>query len=63
MPNESPGSVDSYGAILFDVRRDMLGVINDLIRLISECVQVKCRERLNLTSNFTLSLIGVRKTL
>ena len=50
MPNESPGSVDSYGAILFDVRRDMLGVINDLMGLISECVQVKCVVSVNLTS-------------
>ena len=50
MPYESPGSVDSYDVILFDVRRDMLGVINDLIRLTSECIQCQCRERLNLTS-------------
>ena len=58
MPYESPGSVDSYGAILFDVRRDMLGEINDLMRLHSECVQVKCREIVNLTSMCYIFLIG-----
>ena len=50
MPYESPGSVDSYDVILFDVRRDMLGVSDDLKRLTSECIQCRCRERLNLTS-------------
>ena len=63
MPNESPGSVDSYDAILFDVRRDMLGVINDLMRLTSECIQCQCRERLNLTSIHEKSTGNVKDVL